>query len=62
MSILKWKIRFKGILDRELRVLLIFHVSAIDAFVVRLLNVLCQMPYASWLAMGYGDARGHERR
>jgi hypothetical protein len=52
---LKWKIRFKGILEREPHVLLIFHVSAIDAFVVRLLNVLCQMPYTSWLAMGCGD-------
>ncbi len=28
--------------------MLIFHVSTIDAFVVRLLNVLCQMPYTSW--------------
>ena len=59
---LKCKIRFNGILEREPHVLLIFHVSAIDAFVVRLLNVLCQMPYTSWLAMGCGDARGHERR
>jgi hypothetical protein len=48
MSILKWKIRFKGILERKPHVLLIFHVSTIDAFVVRLLNVLCQMPYTSW--------------
>ena len=43
MSILKWKIRFKGILERKPHALLIFHVSTIDAFVVRLLNVLCQM-------------------
>jgi hypothetical protein len=47
MPILKWKIRFKGVLEREPHVLLIFHVSTIDAFVVRLLNVLCQMLYTS---------------
>jgi hypothetical protein len=48
MSILKWKIRFKGILERKPHVLLIFHVPTIDAFVVRLLTVLCQMAYTSW--------------
>ena len=51
MSVLKWKIRFKGILERKPCALLIFHVSTIDAFVVRLLNALCQMPDTSCLPL-----------